>query len=51
MFVRMILILLCFWNFSHAEMFQSVPEANAMLIQSGKDKYSCPNCGMHLLLP
>jgi predicted RNA-binding Zn-ribbon protein involved in translation (DUF1610 family) len=30
-------------------MFQSVPEANAMLIQSGKDKYSCPNCGMHLV--
>lgn len=49
MFVRMILILLCFWNFSHAEMFQSVPEANATLIQSGKDKYSCPNCGMHLV--
>ena len=45
----MILILLCFWNFSHAEMFQSVPEANATLIQSGKDKYSCPNCGMHLV--
>jgi len=30
-------------------MFQSVPEANATLIQSGKDKYSCPNCGMHLV--
>ena len=49
MFFRVILTLLCLWNFASAEMFQSVSEANATLIQSGKDKYSCPNCGMHLI--
>ncbi len=35
--------------YAYAEMFQTVPEANATLIQSGKDKYTCPNCGMHLV--
>ncbi|WP_263833812.1 nitrous oxide reductase accessory protein NosL [Sulfurospirillum oryzae] len=49
MVFRVILTLLCLWNLANAEMFQSVPEANATLIQSGKDKYSCPNCGMHLV--
>lgn len=49
MLFRVILTLLCFLSFSNAEMFQSVPEANATLIQSGKDKYACPNCGMHLV--
>lgn len=49
MLFRVIFTLLCFLSFSNAEMFQSVPEANATLIQSGKDKYACPNCGMHLV--
>jgi len=49
MLFRVIFTLLCFLSFSNAEMFQSVPEANATLIQSGKDKYTCSNCGMHLV--
>lgn len=40
---------LVFTTSAYAQMFQTVPEANATLIQSGKDKYSCPNCGMHLV--
>lgn len=34
---------------AYAQMFQTVPEANATLIQTGNDKYACPNCGMHLV--
>jgi len=49
MFLRVLVTLLCCWSLVSAEMFQSVPEANATLIQQGKDKYSCPNCGMHLV--
>jgi len=49
MVLRAVLILFILLNSAHAEMFQSVPEANATLIQSGKEKYSCPNCGMHLV--
>ncbi|WP_041958992.1 nitrous oxide reductase accessory protein NosL [Sulfurospirillum arsenophilum] len=49
MFLRALFIIVSLWNFSSAEMFQSVPEANATLIQSGKEKYACPNCGMHLV--
>lgn len=30
------------------EMFQSVPEKEAILLQSGEDKLYCPNCGMNL---
>lgn len=30
------------------EMFQSVPEKEATLLQSGKEKLYCPNCGMNL---
>ncbi|ATB69189.1 NosL family protein [Sulfurospirillum diekertiae] len=40
---------LVFTTSAYAQMFQTVPEANATLIQSGKDKYACPNCGMHLV--
>ena len=47
--LRITLILFFLLNISYAEMFQTVPEANATLIQSGKDKYACPNCGMHLV--
>jgi len=49
MLCRAILGVLCLWNFANAEMFQSVAEANATLIQSGSEKYACPNCGMHLV--
>ena len=40
---------LVFTTSAYAQMFQTVPEANATLIQLGKEKYSCPNCGMHLV--
>lgn len=49
MVLRAVLILFILLNAAYAEMFQSVSEANATLIQSGKEKYSCPNCGMHLV--
>jgi len=49
MILRALFALVCLWSFANAQMFQSVSEANATLIQSGNDKYSCPNCGMHLL--
>lgn len=49
MIIRAILILAVMLHTAYAEMFQTVPEANATLIQSGKDKYVCPNCGMHLV--
>ncbi len=32
-----------------AEMFQTVPEDKAVLIQSGETKRYCPNCGMDLV--
>ena len=47
--LRVLFALLCCWNFANAQMFQTVAETNATLIQSGNDKYACPNCGMHLL--
>jgi len=49
MVLRAVLILFILLNSAYAQMFQSVPEANATLIQSGKEKYACPNCGMHLV--
>ncbi len=49
MILRAVLILFFLLNISYAQMFQTVPEANATLIQSGNDKYACPNCGMHLV--
>jgi len=49
MVLRAVLILFILLNSAYAQMFQSVPEGNATLIQSGKDKYACPNCGMHLV--
>lgn len=49
MIIRTFLMLFILLNSAYAEMFQTVPEANATLIQPGKDKYSCPNCGMHLV--
>jgi nitrous oxide reductase accessory protein NosL len=32
----------------NAKMFQSVPLEKATILQSGKDKMYCPNCGMYL---
>ena len=49
MVLRAVLILFILLNSAYAQIFQSVPEGNATLIQSGKDKYACPNCGMHLV--
>ncbi|AHJ14073.1 NosL family protein [Sulfurospirillum multivorans DSM 12446] len=49
MVLRAVLILFILLNSAYAQMFQSVPEGNATLIQSGKEKYACPNCGMHLV--
>ncbi len=33
---------------SSKSMFQSVPAEQAKILQTGKDKNSCPICGMHL---
>jgi len=49
MVLRAVFILFILLNSAYAQMFQSVPEANATLIQTGKEKYACPNCGMHLV--
>lgn len=46
---REFLILGLVFTSAYAQMFQTVPEANATLIQTGKDKYACSNCGMHLV--
>ena len=43
-------MIISFLSFANsAERFQTVAEENATLIQTGDQKYSCPNCGMHLV--
>ncbi|ACZ11732.1 nitrous oxide reductase accessory protein NosL [Sulfurospirillum deleyianum] len=50
MFQKIIMLFALCLNLSFAqEMFQSVPEEKAVLIQSGDAKRYCPNCGMDLV--
>jgi copper chaperone NosL len=50
MFKKIIMLFALCFNLSFAaEMFQTVPEDKAVLIQSGDAKRYCPNCGMDLV--
>lgn len=45
---KIILALLVTFSLSNAKMFQSVHPSETTIIQEGKDKMYCPNCGMNL---
>ena len=47
---KLLLILLFLFvnSQAHQGIFQSVPEKDAVLLQTGKDKRGCPVCGMHI---
>ena len=47
--IKMMLLLLMTVALSEAKMFQMVPVEKAELLQSGKGKLYCPNCGMNLV--
>ena len=49
MFFRLMLAIVSVLSFSYAEMFQTVPQEKAVLIQKGDAKQYCPNCGMDLV--
>ena len=46
---RVVLLLVVVFGFAKAEMFQSVAPEKAELLQTGKGKLYCPNCGMNLV--
>ncbi len=47
--MRIGLLLLMLVGLTEAKMFQMVPAEKAELLQSGKGKLYCPNCGMNLV--
>ena len=47
--MRAVLLLLMLVGLTEAKMFQMVPVEKAELLQSGKGKLYCPNCGMNLV--
>ncbi len=47
--MRISLLLFMLVGLSEAKMFQMVPAEKAELLQSGKGKLYCPNCGMNLV--
>ncbi len=46
---KALLILTLLTSLSFSKMFQSVPPQDAKLLQKGKTKLYCPNCGMNLV--
>ena len=46
---RLALLLVMVGGFAEAKMFQTVAPGEAELLQSGKGKLYCPNCGMNLV--
>lgn len=47
--IKLMVALALATSFSLAQgMFQTVPKEEASIVQSGKDKMYCPNCGMYL---
>lgn len=47
--IKIALILMFTALFADAKMFQSVEPEKAILLQSGKNKLYCSNCGMNLI--
>ncbi|MEA3372996.1 MAG: nitrous oxide reductase accessory protein NosL [Campylobacterota bacterium] len=47
--LKVVLSLVVMFGFAQAAMFQSVVPEKAELLQSGKGKLYCPNCGMNLV--
>ncbi len=48
--VRVVLLLVMVFGFAEAKMFQTVAPEKAQLLQTGKGKLYCPNCGMNLVM-
>ena len=47
--IKIALLLALVSGFAQAKMFQSVAPEQAELLQVGKSKLYCPNCGMNLI--
>ena len=46
--MKKMFLFLCFVAFTFGDMFQSVENSQATILQSGNSKEYCPNCAMHL---
>jgi copper chaperone NosL len=49
MFLRILFVTIISFVGAHATMYQTVPSADAILLQQGPNKLYCPNCGMNLV--
>ncbi|MEA3372995.1 MAG: nitrous oxide reductase accessory protein NosL [Campylobacterota bacterium] len=47
---RLLIMLVLVFGFAEAKMFQTVAPEKAELLQTGKGKLYCPNCGMNLVM-
>ena len=50
MMMRLLILLVLVFGFAQGKMFQSVAPEKAELLQTGKGKLYCPNCGMNLVM-
>ena len=50
MMMRLLVLLVLVFGFAQGKMFQSVAPEKAELLQTGKGKLYCPNCGMNLVM-